>query len=81
MKPTDILHPAQRKPSKAYLVNKLREVVYSGKKQRKLEKVIHEISHSYDKNHNAYIGNNYSQEPADIGKRPWELEYRDYEEG
>ncbi|MEM5777200.1 MAG: DEAD/DEAH box helicase family protein [Candidatus Aenigmatarchaeota archaeon] len=33
MKPTDILHPAQRKPSKAYLVNKLREAVYSWREQ------------------------------------------------
>jgi len=29
MKPSDILHPSQRRASKAYLVNKLREAVYS----------------------------------------------------
>jgi len=28
MNPTEILHPIQRQPSKAYLVNKLREAVY-----------------------------------------------------
>lgn len=33
MKPTDILHPTKRKLSKAYLVNKLREVVYSWREQ------------------------------------------------
>ncbi|MEM4347892.1 MAG: DEAD/DEAH box helicase family protein [Candidatus Altiarchaeota archaeon] len=33
MKPTDILNPAKRKPSKTYLVNKLREVVYSWREQ------------------------------------------------
>ena len=29
MKPTEILHPEQRRPSKAYLVNKLRKAVYT----------------------------------------------------
>ena len=33
MNPTDILNPAQRKPSKAYLVNKLRETVFSWREQ------------------------------------------------
>lgn len=33
MKPTDILNPNQRKPSKAYLVNKLRQAVYSWREQ------------------------------------------------
>jgi len=29
MNPTDILHPKQREPSKCYLVNKLRDAVFS----------------------------------------------------
>ncbi len=33
MKPTELLHPSQRLPSKAYLVNKLREAVFSWRKQ------------------------------------------------
>ena len=33
MKPTDILHPKQREPSKAYLVNKLRGAVFSWRSQ------------------------------------------------
>ncbi|MGC8979027.1 DEAD/DEAH box helicase family protein [Caldisericum sp.] len=33
MNPTDILNPSQRKPSKAYLVNKLREAVFSWREQ------------------------------------------------
>lgn len=33
MNPTDILHPNQRKPSKAYLANKLREAVHSWREQ------------------------------------------------
>ena len=33
MKPTEILHPDQRKPSKAYLVNKLRKAVYTWRQQ------------------------------------------------
>lgn len=34
MKPTDILAPRQRRPSKCYLVNKLREAVYNWRQQR-----------------------------------------------
>ena len=33
MKPTDILHPEQRRPSKAYLANALREAVYAWRKE------------------------------------------------
>jgi len=33
MNPADILHPKQREPSKAYLVNKLREAVFSWRSQ------------------------------------------------
>ena len=33
MKPTDILHPEQRRPSKAYLVNELRKAVYAWRKE------------------------------------------------
>ncbi len=33
MKPTELLHPAQRLPSKAYLVNELRKAVYSWREQ------------------------------------------------
>ena len=33
MKPTDILVPRQRRPSKCYLVNKLREAVYNWRQQ------------------------------------------------
>ncbi len=31
MKPTDLLHPEQRRPSKAYLANELRKVVFTGR--------------------------------------------------
>jgi len=33
MNPTDLLHPEQRHPSKAYLVNALRKAVYSWREQ------------------------------------------------
>jgi len=33
MKPTELLHPEQRQPSKAYLVNKLRNAVYTWREQ------------------------------------------------
>ena len=33
MKPTDLLHPEQRRPSKAYLANALREAVYAWRKE------------------------------------------------
>ncbi|HRS52639.1 MAG TPA: DEAD/DEAH box helicase family protein [Candidatus Marinimicrobia bacterium] len=33
MKPTEILHPDQRRPSKAYLVNELRRAVYAWREQ------------------------------------------------
>jgi len=33
MKPTEILHPNQRQPSKAYLVNELRKAVYNWRQQ------------------------------------------------
>jgi type III restriction enzyme len=33
MNPTDILHPKQREPSKCYLVNKLRDAVFSWRQQ------------------------------------------------
>jgi len=33
MKPTDLLHPEQRRPSKAYLVNELRRAVYTWREQ------------------------------------------------
>jgi type III restriction enzyme len=33
MKPTDLLHPEQRQPSKAYLANALREAIYAWRKE------------------------------------------------
>jgi len=33
MKPTDLLHPEQRRPSKAYLANALREAIYAWRKE------------------------------------------------
>ncbi|MGQ9571152.1 MAG: DEAD/DEAH box helicase, partial [Thermodesulfovibrionales bacterium] len=33
MKPTELLHPEQRRPSKAYLVNELRKAVYTWRKR------------------------------------------------
>ncbi|MBC7361478.1 MAG: DEAD/DEAH box helicase family protein [Candidatus Aminicenantes bacterium] len=33
MKPTELLHPEQRRPSKAYLVNELRKAVYTWREQ------------------------------------------------
>jgi type III restriction enzyme len=33
MKPTDLLHPEQRRPSKAYLANSLREAIYVWRKE------------------------------------------------
>ena len=33
MKPTDLLHPEQRRPSKAYLANSLREAIYAWRKE------------------------------------------------
>ncbi|MEO0273249.1 MAG: DEAD/DEAH box helicase family protein, partial [candidate division WOR-3 bacterium] len=33
MKPTELLHPEQRRPSNAYLVNKLREAVYNWRQE------------------------------------------------
>lgn len=37
MKPTELLHPNQRRPSKAYLVNELRKTVYSWQQQYLLQ--------------------------------------------
>jgi len=33
MRPTEILHPNQRQPSKAYLINAIRQAVYIWRKQ------------------------------------------------
>ena len=33
MKPTELLHPGQRRPSKAYLVNELRKAVFTWRQQ------------------------------------------------
>jgi len=33
MKPTDLLHPEQRRPSKAYLVSELRKAVFTWREQ------------------------------------------------